>query len=170
MTRMRLFGPVLVMTLVGCAGTNVSLVSAKDDVRAKGFRYYQASPYLLIQTDNKGGLVSRIVMLPDPNRLVSLQPYAYFATNSSSYEFSNGVLTSGTTDIDETVLPKAVISAIETVAGALLKALANSPETREAPPPYLYKVVFGPDGTVLLRGGPPLDASGKEVTIKGGLK
>ncbi len=146
---------IVAATLVGCAGTDVALVT--DDSRARGFRYYQASPYLLIHTDNRGGLTSRVVMLPDLNRLVSLRPYASFAAIGGVYEFKNGVLTTATSDADATLVPKAVLSALEKVVSLL------ADKQKGVPPPYLYKIVIE-KGSVVLRGGPPL-VDGKEIVV-----
>jgi hypothetical protein len=163
---------------MGCAGMKVLPVrpvepcaakgaagKPKDDglvaeADAKGFRYYQASPYVLITTDNDGGLTSTIVYLPDPNKLFSARPYNVMSTNHTTLEFANGVLSTSAVDVDETILPKAVISAVETAAGAAIKALLDEPAAdRLVAPPYLYKIVTKKDSTgkvtVTLVGGAP---------------
>jgi len=59
----------LVCLLTSCAGvTHQAITTKKQDCEARGIRYYDSSPYLLVQTDNQGGLTSDFMYLPDQNK------------------------------------------------------------------------------------------------------
>jgi hypothetical protein len=121
----------------------------KKDV---GFRYYQSAPYLLIYTDNQGGVKSQILFLPDTAQKMSIRPYNILASSNVQLNFDNGVLTGTDSSADETIIPKAVISAIEKVASAaaakafMLPGTPQPTATNTLPSPYLYKIVLAADG------------------------
>jgi hypothetical protein len=134
------------IVISGCAG--VSYREVTDDKSARGFRYYDSSPYLLVQTDNKGGLTSELKYLPDLTKPRQAKPYQFLASNDSTFEFSEGILTKGESVGDGTAVPKAFIEAAEKVAGAAIKGGAldapggqkeDAPDT--APRVYLFKIV-----------------------------
>jgi len=156
----------LVIALAGCAGLDVqSANTSEEDSKALGFRYYESSPYLLVYTNNEGGLTSKIIHLPDETKKRSARPYSYLATNSVTLSFANGVLTNGVFDIDETAIPTAVISALEKAAGALI-AGANTGKTeatQTVPAPYLFKIIIK-DGSVTLVGDQPAE---KDISFGG---
>jgi hypothetical protein len=141
----------LVLLLVSCAGLKVSGVT--DDNAERGIRYYESSPYLLVHTDNEGGLTTELIYLPDLSKKMSARPYNYLANSSTTLNFKNGVLSSAETKVDETAVPKAILGAIETAAMAVLAADEPKGELHQVPPPYLFKIVFeGKD--IKLKGGP----------------
>jgi hypothetical protein len=157
----------LLLTLCSCAGLTVNSVT--DENKERGIRYYESSPYLLVHTDNEGGLVTRLIYLPDPTKKMAVRPYTRFASSSTTLNFKNGVLSSAETSVDETAVPKAVLGAIEKAATAAIMA-ADEPqgETHRVPAPYLFKIVFeGND--IKLKGGQALGPDGKiapiEVTV-----
>lgn len=165
--RRLLFVSLLAALLTACAGARVTRVLPGKDSEAHGFRYYQSSPYLIVHTDNKGGLTSRIEYLPDPNRLMSYEPYSKLSSNATTLEFKNGVLTGATSDIDETVVPIAALKGVEAVLSAALKAsLLDKVGTTTVPLPALFKIVFDRDGGVRLVGGPPMGDDDKPLTIR----
>jgi hypothetical protein len=165
--------------LSGCAGTTVETVAIPElnapgklsEEQADGIRYYEAAPFLLVYTDGKGGLNSRLLFLPDLTRKKSIHPYAVLASNESTLTFTNGVLTQAKTVVDETIVPKSAVAALEKAATAALAGALNvtgvSPPSK-LPPPHLYKVVIEKD-SVRLVGGPGTDGSGNvrmiDVTI-----
>jgi len=159
----RLSSWVLVLCLSGCAGLKVVPINPGGipDSKAHGFRYYQASPFLLVATDNKGGLTSQILYLPDTTKKMSVQPFSYFATNESTLKFDNGVLTQAAATVDETVVPKAILDAMKDVLTAAAKAaafnVADDVQT-PAPAPSLFKIVVRGGEVVLLggQGDPPV--------------
>ncbi|MDP9412553.1 MAG: hypothetical protein M3Q08_00285 [Pseudomonadota bacterium] len=165
--------------LAGCAGTVVTPVKDGSDVASKGYadedvdgiRYYESAPFLLVYSDGKGGLQSQLLFLPDQTRKRSIDPYAYLASNESTLVFSNGVLTQGKTVVDETVVPKAIVSALEKTATALLAGSLNAAgagPTPQLPPPQLFRIVIEKDGARLV-GGPGVDQQGQvrmiDVTV-----
>lgn len=130
--------------LAGCAGMTVHKVV--DDATDEGIRYYQSSPYVLVTTDNAGGLSTQLIFLPDKTKKMSARPYNYLATNTSTLTFDKGVLKTSEVDVDSAAVPKAVLSAVETAAIAIIKGakLAESQKKEPGPSiplPVLFKVV-----------------------------
>jgi hypothetical protein len=145
--------------LWGCAGVSVRTIGndAAADKAAKGFRYYQPSPYLLVFTDNKGGLTSQILYLPDPSKKMSARPFAVVADNETSLTFESGVLKQAVVDVDETVVPKAALDALKDVLSSAVKAagafnIANVTQTT-APAPSIFKIVVYEGNLMLIGNG-----------------
>jgi len=150
---------ILLFGVTGCAGLTVKKVDLAHDADYDGVRYYRSSLYLLVHTDNAGGLTAEPMYLPDPSKLMSAHPYAYLSSNTGSMEFANGVLTTSEMDVDSTVVPKAVLSALQAVAVAAIGA-GNATQTTTQPPtvplPKIFKVevskghahLIGEDGPV----------------------
>ncbi|GGC93423.1 hypothetical protein [Undibacterium terreum] len=146
-------GPLLLLLtifggLAGCAGLEVTPIppgeaGKTEDEKATGFRYYETSPFLLIYTDGKGGLVSKLLYLPDMTKKRSIRPYAYLSSNNTTLKFENGTLVEAKAIIDETVIPTSVISGLAKVA--IAGASANAPDkttpTDSLPGAYLYRIV-----------------------------
>jgi hypothetical protein len=126
--------------LFGCAGSDFHRVT--DDATDVGIRYYGSSPYLLIHTDNDGGLVSQLVYLPDKSKKMSVRPYSYLATNATTLTFDKGVLRTGESTVDTAVIPKAVLTALETVAVAAIKGVALQEESEGKGPSVPFPVLF----------------------------
>lgn len=143
---MRFLPFVVALAAVGCANVTVKPVLDQDrDERVRGFRYYRASPYILVYTDNKGGLSSRTIMLPDTTKKMSARPWTVMASTDSTLEFQNGVLTGAQTKTDTTAVPVAVIKAAEKAAVEFAKMGFNVAQRSESaarvPPPSLFKIV-----------------------------
>jgi hypothetical protein len=164
-----LFGCV---ALSGCAGLDAKTIDGEDttEASARGLRYYLQSPYLLVFTDNKGGLSSQIVYLSDTSSTMSVQPYSYLASNEVTLKFDHGALTNASVTADETVVPKAVLESLKSVLTTAVKGgLAfNAPGVvsaqTTAPTPSLFKIVVEGD-TVKLLGGQAQNADGTK-TVK----
>lgn len=131
----------------GCAGVSYRALDASSDQRARGFRYYDTSPYLLVRTDGKGGLESSLEYLPDLGKLRHARPFQFLAANKSTFDFSEGTLSSGTSEGDGTAVPAAFLDAATKVASAALKAGADDPAAAKsgegsgtAPRVYLFKI------------------------------
>lgn len=137
------------MLCAGCAGVSYHELTEQTDARGNGFRYYDPSPYLLVQTDGQGGLKSELKWLPDLTKLRQAKPYQFLASNDSTFQFADGVLTQGDSAGDGTAVPKAFIAAAEKVVSTAIKAGAfDNPSGRDGPPPqttaprvYLFKIV-----------------------------
>ncbi len=142
--------------LAGCAGVSVKDVSTvRADNKADGFRYYEKSAFLIITPDGKGGLETKVEFICDTSRKRAADPYAILANNKSTLSFDKGCLTGTETTIDETPLPKAVVEAVKTVAGAALNAFLDNaetpPEEKAFPGPAIYRLSIE-NGAVVLRG------------------
>ena len=61
-----------------------AIETARQDQSARGFRYYDSSLYLLVQTNNDGGLVSKLEWLPDQTKLRQAKPYKFLAKNETT--------------------------------------------------------------------------------------
>lgn len=134
--------------LVGCAGTTAGPVT--DESTDEGFRYYETSPFLLLYTDSKGGIKSEVLFLPDTTKLRSIKPYAYGASNKTTLTFDNGRLVKASTEVDETAIPKAVISGLEKIATSTIKAFNGG--NAGLPGPYLFRIYQNEQGVWSLEG------------------
>lgn len=155
---------IIAVCLAGCAGMQAGpIADAATDDRDEGFRYYETSPFLLLYTDGKGGLKSELLFLPDTTKLRSIKPYAWGASNKTTLTFDNGRLVKATSEIDETVIPKAVISGLEKIATSAVKAANGTNEG--IPGPYLFRIIKDGQGEWSLAGGIALkpDESGPSV-------
>jgi hypothetical protein len=134
----------VIVSSSGCAGLTVKPVGTNES-KVHGFRYYEPSPYLLVYTDNRGGLTTRLLWLPDQTKKRSARPYAYLASNDVTLSFTNGVLTQAAVTVDETIVPKAVVEALEQAAALAVKGAgfreAAAEQQNIVPPPYLFKIV-----------------------------
>lgn len=149
---MRHFASVLLLLMLSaCAGIDVVAVDpSKDNVN--GIRYYRAAPYLLVHTDNAGGLTSELVYLPDLSSLMSAHPYNFVATNSVTMTFDKGVMKTSETEADSAAVPKAVVSALEKVAIAAIGAANETAKAKQQPTvplPKLYRIVTKAGKTTL---------------------
>ena len=141
--------------LVGCAGVEFQEVTKENDHRVRGLRYYDSAPYLIIQSNNQGGINSQLVYLPDTSTVMSARPYSFLATSKSSLSF-DGYFTGMQTESDATAVPEAVIKALGEVARtavpAISGALADDDKVEPLPAPYIFKLV--PEGgTIRFVGG-----------------
>ena len=132
----------------GCAGLDAHAPGDGDTV--KGFRYFDTAPFLLVYTDGKGGVISKLMYLPDTTRLRTIHPYAYGAKNEVTLKFDKGRLTQAASTVDETVIPMSVISGLEKIAVARLNASAPR---RGIPAPYLFRISTDELGNWQLKGG-----------------
>lgn len=158
--------------LTGCAGYTakpLTLGDQKQDDRSDGIRYYEVAPYLLVYSDGKGNLTSKIEWLPDLSRKMTLDLYAWAANNNTELTFTNGVLTNSTFALDTTAIPNAVLDTIQTLGSAAIAGAFNAPPdagtTREIPAPYLFKIVVDEDGTRLV-GGQGTGPDGEPLVVK----
>lgn len=138
---------IIAFVCSGCAGMYVTKVagSAADD-SAAGIRYYGSSPYIYVTTDNAGGLTPTLVYLPDPQKKMSAYLYNIVATNDATLEFENGILKTSEVTADSSALPKAVVTALEKIAVAVVGAANEIDEGPNIPPPYIFKILFDADG------------------------
>jgi hypothetical protein len=136
----------------GCATvTHQSTTSGNSD--DKGIRYLGTSPYLIAYSNGKGGVVTEVHYLPDPNKLMSASPSAKLADVGSTMNFDRGVLTDSTDTGDATAVPGAILKAVEAFGPKLLGILNETQKDQEhsIPAPYIFKIVV--NGTrVVFRG------------------
>jgi hypothetical protein len=149
--------------LAGCAGISAKSVPDPAKDTTGGFRYYEGAPFLLLYTDGKAGLTSKVLYLPDTTRLRSIEPYSYLANNTTTLKFDHGRLTSAKVVADETAIPTAIISGLEKIALEAAKA-ANAGE-EGIPGPYLFRLVK--EGTDWkLAGGQAIGMDGKPACVR----
>ena len=152
------------LALMGCAGIEVVNVgNPTADENARGFRYYDTSPFILVYADGQGALTSQLLYLPDSTKKRSIRPYAYGASNQTTLTFDKGRLTGAKSVVDETAIPNAVIAGLEKIALASIKASNAGRGT--IPPPMLYRIVYR-GGMWDLEGGQTVDANGQPSAIK----
>lgn len=155
--------------LSACAGYTVKPVADDaEDAQVDGIRYYEVAPYLLVYGDGKGGITSRIEMMPDLSRKRAIDLHAFASKNDTTLTFVNGMLASSKFIVDDTVIPAAIVDTIKTLGVTAVTNAMNDPNTgnvRQIPPPYLFKIVIDRDGTRLV-GGPAKNAKGGPVVIK----
>jgi hypothetical protein len=159
---------VATILLAGCAGYSASPIHTNElDIKAKGVRYYEVAPFLLVYSDGKGNLTSQIVMMPDTSKKMVMNLYAYASKNNSTLTFENGVLTSSKFVLDSTTVPSALIDTIQTLGTAAVSAAFNAPNagtTRTIPAPYLFKIVVDNNGTRLV-GGQGVGPDGQTLIV-----
>ncbi len=164
--RFSLILAVLTAALSGCAGIDAINLTDELDKTDKGFRYYDTSPFLLMYTDNKGGLKSELLYLPDTTKKRSIKPYSYGAKNDTTLKFDNGRLVGAKSVIDETIIPNSILTGLEKIATSQIKA-ANA-DKEEIPGPYLFRIIkSGNDWK--LAGGQALK-NGQAATIRYAVK
>ncbi|WP_395739892.1 hypothetical protein [Prosthecobacter sp.] len=134
------------LLLSACAGLSGGSLTEDQDWRANGFRYYDSSPYLLVYTDNKGGLNSELKYMPDLTKKRQVKPYQFLASVDGTLTFEDGILTGAESNGDGTAVPKAVISALEKTAKAAIAAdMGTAREAMDAdglaPRVYLFKII-----------------------------
>ncbi len=159
----------------GCATvTHHRIQGSQDDEADSGVRYLGTSPYLIAYSDGKGGILTQVAYLPDPNKKMSATPKTTLADVDSTLEFDRGVLTSSVSKGDATAVPIAIAKAVEAFAPALLAAMGRAKETKDytVPAPYIFKIVVEGRRCVLRRrpgrsadqDHPPAAGSEGEVT------
>jgi hypothetical protein len=142
MLRHQLLVAATVLATCGCVSTVTHApANAQDD--STGIRYYRSSPYLLIYSDNKGGLQWQILYLPDQSKLMTASPFVLGGRTEMTLFFNNGVLIGSSELGDTTELPKAIVAAVQAAVPLLLAAAGATPN--EVSSPYLYKVVVNGD-------------------------
>ena len=130
---------VVAGSLLGCAGVKHLPERGADD---HGIRYYLTAPYLLVYSDAKGGLVSRLLYLPDQTQVMSATPRSSLASIQATLEFDDGVMTRAVEEPDATPLPVTILSAAE----AVLPLLAGSVRPgAQFPQPSLYRITVHGD-------------------------
>jgi hypothetical protein len=164
--------------LPGCAGvTYDAIVSEEADIKAKGLRFYDSSPYLLVQTDNQGALKAELTYLPDLTKKRQATPYSFLSTNNTTLDFQKGVVTTTVSDVDTTVVPVAVVTALKNIGVEAVKGafFDDSDPTKETPPDrvprvYLFKIVkrdyTDPKDGIVKRDWGLIGASGGEVAYQ----
>lgn len=159
---MRIIAPIAIILFIsGCAGTTYRPIA--DDNQDGGIRYYEQAPYLLISTNGKGGVTGQIKFIADVTAKRSINPFAILSQNESTLTFDNGVLTQGKSTVDETTVPRAIVTALEKVASAAMAAAnapGDEPQQIDIPLPRLYRIVIT-STTVSLEGGKIVGADGE---------
>jgi hypothetical protein len=124
----------------GCSAA-VKYTPATDG--GTGIRYYQSSPYLLVYSNGKGGLIWQILYLPDQTKMMMVEPKVIGGRSEMTLYFQNGVLTGSTELGDTTELPKAILAAVQSAIPLL--AMTMEVQQPTVPAPYLYKIIVEGD-------------------------
>lgn len=162
----------LTLGLAGCAGTTVRPISyapgtvvsvaGKPDAEVNGLRYYEGAYFVIVYSDGKGGLASDVKWLPDLTRKRAIDPYTWFAKNEATLTFQNGMLTEAKSVVDETAIPKAILSAAAKIAIASAADKAGGDDDKTVlPRPVLYKIQVADGKLTLLRG----DTGGSDIVV-----
>lgn len=124
--------------LIACA--SIEPTPVKNFENPKGIPYYDGSYYLLVYPDGLGNLKWTLQYLADPQKKREYRTSQFLSSVETELTFSNGVLNIGNTTTDSTVVPTAVIGAIEKV---LTSGIANDPlaNVNKVPAPSIYKLV-----------------------------
>ncbi len=130
----------LTLGLASCAQLVHSPIEDFDDV--SGVPYYQGSYYLLVHTDGKGNLASKLLWLRDPSRKMQAKPTSVFASLESTLQFSNGTLTKSTELADTTAVPTAIIEAAESLLSSGFLSRPDRAPKIALPAPSIYKVII----------------------------
>jgi len=114
---------VVAIVSQGCAGVTYTAINTPEqDQKAKGFRYYDTSPYLLITRQDANTFTSQLLYLPDQTKKFQAHPYCFLAINNNTFTYGNGeqagVLTDTSVESDSTAVPAAIIAAAQKVAAA----------------------------------------------------
>lgn len=144
-----------------CASVRHTPVDANNDKTNDGIRYYNSSPYLLVYSNGKGGLVTQILFIADPTKKMSVKVNSFLSTAQTTMEFDNGVYKSAKNTIDATAFPQAIIKAVQAVGVELLSA-ANAPSnssTASLPAPYLYRILINGNKVSFVGGKGNIDIS-----------
>ena len=165
---MRIAAIAMAVFLSACAGTSVKHVSEERDHEESGIRYYEPAPFLLVYSDARGNLVSKVIIMPDLTRMRSVDPYAYFASNKTTLNFTNGILTQGKSVVDETIIPKAAFEAAKAIAGAIAGAAFDTTggATPTLPAPKLFRIYVDANGIAQLIEAPTVGPDGEEIGIR----
>lgn len=163
--------------LAACAGLDAVNVHSIDSKGAEldnsgaavmGFRYYDTAPFLFVHSDGKGGVTGEVVWLPDMSVKRSIRPYAYLSSNDATIKFTNGTLSEASANVDETVIPDAIVKALTSIAQAGIVTAEARADQGKCPkltsPPYLYRISIQGD-TISLSGGPPCQQADAQAAM-----
>jgi hypothetical protein len=141
---------LLSLLVAGCAA---NVTHELESSNSSGLRYYESAPYLLVYPNGKGGLVWQVLFLPDQSHVMVARPEVWGGRVQMAIKFQNGVLTNATTVGDTTVVPKAMIAAVQSALPLIAKAALEAPPEHLFPAPSIYKIVVR-DDTISFIGGP----------------
>jgi len=143
----------LCVALLLCAGVggcaSIAPVPVANFDNPTGIPYYDGSYYLLVFPDGVGNIKWKLEYLADPQKKREYRTSNFLSSVETELTFSNGVLTVGNTTADSTIVPTAVIGAIEKV---LTAGIANDPlaNVNQVPAPSIYKLVVDGDKITFL--------------------
>jgi hypothetical protein len=116
-----------------------------EDVTARGIRYYGTSLYLLLHSDGEGGVVTRLLELPDVTRKTSLEVEGVFGSVDLQLRLRDGALTESDerlrNDVLALTLMEAAGSIAQSAASGMYRGDPASMREHQLPPPSLYKIV-----------------------------
>lgn len=138
------------LVLQGCAATRFEPIQdASADQNAKGLRYFDSSPYLLVTKTSDTTFNAQLLYLRDRTKEFQARSVCFLSVNSSNLTFgtatATGVLTNSVTGVDSTAVPAAIVQALGEVVSAAVKppgaTRKTEAETSNGIVLYLCKIV-----------------------------
>lgn len=118
---------------LGCANVSYRRITTKaDDEAGEGIRYYDTSPYILVQRDTNSNWATSVLYLADHTKKNQANAFSFLAVNNTSLIFTNGVMTDSTAATDSSAVPAAIVQAAAQVALTATKAVSSNPALIES--------------------------------------
>jgi hypothetical protein len=118
---------------LGCANVSYRRITTKaDDEAGEGIRYYDTSPYILVQRDTNSNWATSVLYLADHTKQNQANAFSFLAVNNTSLVFTNGVMTDSTAATDSSAVPAAIVQAAAQVALTATKAVSSNPALIES--------------------------------------
>ncbi len=140
----------LAFVACGCSSVTHTAVSPAQDEKkcTTGIRYYDSSPYLLVQRDPADATgktwTSQLLYLPDLTKMRQAKLTCVLAVNTSSFAFTNAILTDSSVAVDSTAVPAAVLQALVSAATSVAKGAVAMDNVHPADV-KLFKIVARQD-------------------------
>ena len=119
------------------------------DREARGIRYYRSSLYLLVHSDGHGGVVSRIIELPDVTQKMSAETGGILGSADWTLALRDGALTDTREELHNDVVARALLDAaggvIQSAAKAMYRRSGSGALEHALPPPSLFKILVHGD-------------------------
>jgi hypothetical protein len=111
---------LMVLASTGCSYVCYTRITTeKEYLKGDGIRYFDSSPYILVQRDTNSNWSSSILYLTDHTKPSEVHVGAFLAINNTTLTFSNAILTDVSAQTDSSAVPAAVIQAAAQAAAAM---------------------------------------------------
>jgi hypothetical protein len=117
-----LCGIIILPAILGCANTKYA---AATSAKANGIRYYRPATYILIKPDYEKRQASvGIFHVPDTRQVFVADPWSWMASNNTTMEFSKGLLSKASSNVNTAEVPSALAKATADVLKEAIAAAA----------------------------------------------